>query len=472
VHVGPLRSRLRLSLALIPFAGCLSPTDVNQQMLPFVQTGDFLGAVEVLEDAESAFGDKDAVLYHLERGMLYHYAGDPRASNASFEAAKRLAELHFTKSVTAEASTFLANDNTRPYYGENFERALIHIFGALNYRALDQVDEALVEIRQLNFFLRQLIVDGQQNTYRDDAFARYLAAMFFEADGDLDEAWIAYQKSLDAYDAYGEAYGVATPRSLRRDARRVVAHLGEATEQDFARRYGEEKLEPRPPGTGRVTVVHYNGRAPVKIDTFIDIAVIHGLPYVNKIDVEGEDERDVALASQVLTSALASDVVRIAFPKYREVGRRIRRLEVTPAGGGPVAAELAEDVGAIARQDLADRIVRVRAKAIARALVKYALGKLAEEAAREAGGEDYGELAGALARVGSGIARTASEVADKRGWFTVPDQIWICQLDLEEGDHDLHLTFRDGAGQVVATDVARVVVESGRQQFVMVRTVE
>jgi hypothetical protein len=473
VHVGPLRSRLRLCLALIPFAGCVSPTNVNQRMLPFVQTGDFLSAVEVLEDSESAFGEKNAVLYHLERGMLYHYARDFAASNASFEIAKRLAELHFTKSITAEASTFLANDNTRPYYGENFERALIHVFGALNYQALYQVDEALVEIRQVNFLLRQLVVDGEDNTYRDDAFARYLAGMFFEQDGDLDEAWIAYQKSLDAYGVYGEAYGVAAPRSLRRDARRVVAQLGEATEIDFARRYGEEPLEPRPPGTGRVTVVHYNGRAPVKIDTFIDIAVIQGLPYVNKIDVDGEAERDVALASQVLTSALASDVVRIAFPKYREIGRRIRRLEVMPAGGrGPVAAELAEDVGAIAEQDLADRIVRVRAKAIARALVKYALGKLAEQAAREAGGDDYGELAGALARVGSGLARTASEVADKRGWFTVPDQIWICQIDLEEGDHDLRLTFRDEAGQVVSTDAARVVVEAGRQQFLMVRTVE
>ena len=145
-------------------------------MLPLVEAVYFVAAVSVLEAAQDTFGDKDAVLYFLERGMLYHYAGHFSASNASFQVATRLAELNYTKSVSVEASTFLANDNTRPYYGENFERALIHMFGAFNYQGLGQLDEALVEIGRLNFFLRQLVVDGEDNSYRDDAFARYLPA--------------------------------------------------------------------------------------------------------------------------------------------------------------------------------------------------------------------------------------------------------------------------------------------------------
>jgi hypothetical protein len=347
------------------------------------------------------------------------------------------------------------------------------MFGAINYQALGRVESALVEIRQLNYFLRQLIVDGEENTYRDDAFAHYLAAIFFEEDRDLDEAWVAYQKALDAYAAYAGEYGVPVPTNVRRDARRVVARLGRRAERDFATRFGEEPLRKKPTGTGRVTVLHYSGRAPVKIDTFIDIAVAHGIPYINKIDVEGEEERKVAQASQVLTSALASDVVRIAFPKYLEIDRRVRRVEVqAPGGKHPVRSELVENIGAVAQQDLADRIHRIRAKAIARALVKYALGKIAEEAAREAGGDDYGELAGILVSVSSNLIRTASEVADKRGWFTVPDQIWMCQLDLEQGDHELQLIYRDDRGNVVRTDVRNVTVEAGHQQFLLLRTID
>lgn len=466
---------LRVALALLPLSwavGCLTPTEVNQEMLPRVEAGDYRGALSILEGASGAFGEKDSLLYHLERGMLYHYAGDFEPSNESFETAKRLAELHFTKSVTAEASTFLANDNTRPYYGENFERALLHVFGALNYQALGMIDEALVEVRQLNFFLRQLIVNGEENAYRDDAFARYLAALFFEQDGDLDEAWVAYQKSLDAYATYEDLYGVRVPSLVRRDARRVAGKLGRATTQEFERRYGPEPFVPRPPGTGRVTVVHYNGRAPYKIDTFIDIAVRNGWPYVNKIDVDSESKRDAARVSQVATSVLADDVVRVAFPKYKTVKHRIRGLAVHAGGGEAARAELVEDIGKIAQRDLADRIHRVRAKAIARAVLKYAMGKAAEYAAEEAGGDDYGKLAGALVRVGSNLARTASEVSDKRGWFTVPDEIWLCQLDLPEGTHELRLSYRNKSGQEVRSDTVPVEIVPGEHRFVISRTVE
>lgn len=467
-----------VALLLLPVAflagACASPTDVHQQMLPYVKARDNRGALAVLEAARKEFGKKNAVLYHLERGMLNHYAGEFAASNESFEKAKRLAELHYTKSVTAEGSTFLVNDNLRPYYGENFERALIHVFGALNYDALGQPDEALVEVRQLNFFLRQLVVDdGQDNAYRDDAFGHYLAALFFEEDGDRDEAWVAYKKALDAYTTWAGLYATPPPPTLRRDARRLAAALGPWAEREYAERYGPEELVPAPPGTGRALVLHYNGRAPVKIDTFIDVAFIQGWPYVNKIDVEGEAERQVAQASQIATSILASDVVRVAFPSYREVPHRIDHVDVEVAGrAAPARAELVENVGAIAQRDLADRIVRIRAKAIARAVVKYALGKLAEKEAREAGGKDYGELAGALVSVSSALARTASEVADKRAWFTAPDQIAMCPLDLPEGDHELRLTYRDAGGSVVRSEKVDVHVEAGRHTFVIVRTVQ
>lgn len=411
------RATALLLLPLVHVFGCVSPRDVNQQMLPHMQARDHGAALAVLEDAEDDYGEKNLVLYHLERGMLQHYAGDFESSNESFEIAKRQAELHYTKSITAEASTFLANDNTRPYYGENFERALIHVFGAINYEAQGKTEEALVEIRQLNFFLRQLVVDdAQDNSYRDDPFSHYLAGIFFELDGDPDEAWIAYKKALTAYASHAELYGTKVPASLSRDAERLASLLGAAARDELValqgHLYGQALFEDR---RGSVIVLHYNGRAPVKIDTFIDVAFVEGWPLVYKIDVEGEAEEQVARAAQIGTSLLASDVVRVAFPEYREVPRRIARVEIAPnPSSRSVAAELMADVGAIARQDLQDRIVRIRTKAIARAVVKYALGEIAAEAARQAGGQEYGDLAGALVSVSSALVRTASEVADKR----------------------------------------------------------
>lgn len=471
----PVR-RLRTLLPLLLLPACASPIDVDQQMLPHLQAGDPAGALAVLEDSRDQYGTKDEVLYDLERGMLAHYAGRYRESNRSFEAAKRLAELHYTKSVSLEASTWLANDNTRPYYGENFERALLHVFGAINYQALGQRDEALVEIRQLDFFLRRLVDEaGQQNRYRDDAFSHYLAGIFFENDGEPDEARIAYQKALEAYTAHAELYGTPAPESLVWDAARLAEPEpeGEARTALGGHLFGQRLFGEDVARRGRVLVLHYNGRAPYKIDTFVDIAFFQGWPYVNQIEVEGEAERQVARASQIATSLFANDVVRVAFPAYRRVPRRIRYMEVERVGGTRTRrAELMTDVGAIARLDLEDRIHRVRAKAIARAVVKYALGKAAEAAAREAGGDDYGDLAGAVVAVSSALARTASEVADKRAWFTVPDQIWMAVLDLEPGEHRLRLIYRDAQGGIVREEERRVEVEAGGLSFVIARTVE
>ena len=92
--------------ALVVGLGCVSPRDVNERMLPYVQALDHAAALAVLEEAEDDYGEKNEVLYHLERGMLHHYAGEYEKSNSSFEIAKRQAELHYTKSITAEASTF------------------------------------------------------------------------------------------------------------------------------------------------------------------------------------------------------------------------------------------------------------------------------------------------------------------------------------------------------------------------------
>jgi hypothetical protein len=469
-----LRTALAVFSVLALTVACVSPRKVNEEMLPFIVAGDHAGALTVLEEDAKDFGEKNEVLYHLERGMLLHYAGRWEESNQSFELAKRLAELHFTKSVSAEASTWVVNDNTRPYYGENFERALIHVFGALNYYELGLYDEALVEIRQLNFFLRTLVVDqGQTNQYSDDPFARYLAGILFEERGELDEAFIAYKKALDAYAEYGATLGVATPQSLLNDTALVARRIGGDAMGEFRERYGEHELDLPAEGTGRVILLHYNGRAPVKIDTYIDIAFGNGWAYVNKIDVEGESRERVANASAAVSHIAFSEQIRVAFPEYRRVPRTIERFDVRvlSANDRVARAEIVENIGAIAEKDLADRIHRIRGKAIARAAIKYAAAKAVEQVALSQNEGAVG-LVASLVAVGMHVARTLSEVADKRAWFTVPDQIWMLQLDLEPGEQMLELTYRNAEGGAVSTEAVVVDVVPGRRSFVLVRTVQ
>ena len=97
---------------------------------------------------------------------------------------------------------------------------------------------------------------------------------------------------------------------------------------------------------------------------------------------------------------------------------------------------------------------------------------MAEIAARQAGGE-YGELLAAVTQITGNIARFASEQADKRGWSTLPDQIWMSSVVLPEGTHDFTVDFLNAQQIVIESrSISGVQVLAGSRQFIIVRTVK
>jgi hypothetical protein len=57
----------------------------------------------------------------LDKGLLEHYVGNYRDSSQDLENAERLIQDTFTKSVTAGIASYIANDNTKEYPGEDYE---------------------------------------------------------------------------------------------------------------------------------------------------------------------------------------------------------------------------------------------------------------------------------------------------------------------------------------------------------------
>jgi uncharacterized protein len=474
--VRPFRSAraiLPVVAACLVFLSCRSPRALRKDIRPLLAQGRSAEAVSLVKNAKTTrYGPKNALLYHLDLGMLLHLDGEYVESNMAFEEAKRLSQELFTKSVTREASTFLVSDNTRPYYGEDFERALIHVFSALNYVFLNQGMEALVEARQVDFLLAKLETDhGHKNVYREDAFARYLMGLIYENQGEINDAYISYRKALEAYETYKKHYGVSAPSALVQDALRTAVALGfQDRVAEIQRRWGGETPGPLPEGAGEVIVLHYNGLIPEKTDSFFEIGFIAGWAYVEAERPVGEEQEQVSQAASVARSLLADEVVRMAFPAYVDVPYRIRSMTVrAEVAHATHTASVAQDIGAIAKKNLQDRIGRVRAKTIARAVVKFALSQ--RLAARV--GEERGAGAAWLTKKVLQVASSATELADKRSWETLPDEIAVARVVLPAGTHDLHLEFRDQAGALVESrDIKGVEVKSGRKTFAALRTAQ
>src|SRR3990167_11162667 len=99
---------------------------------------------------------------------------------------------------------------------------MINIFQALNYCMVGDLDEALVEARQVDSKLSSInnrYKPGEKNAYKEDAFARLFMGIIYEASNtpeDMNNAFISYRKALEIYETdFQENYDVSTPSLLK-----------------------------------------------------------------------------------------------------------------------------------------------------------------------------------------------------------------------------------------------------------------
>jgi uncharacterized protein len=102
------------------------------------------------ESRRPLYPEKNAIMLFLDKGLLEYYAGEHKKSSQSLQEAERLIEEAYTKSITANFMSYILNDNTKEYPGEDFENIYINIFNALNYYKRGDLGGALVEIRKLS----------------------------------------------------------------------------------------------------------------------------------------------------------------------------------------------------------------------------------------------------------------------------------------------------------------------------------
>ena len=463
---------------------CVSPVPVQHAIEHEMQDANYGEALRLVEEAPpGVFEGPNRLLYDLERGMLLHVGGEYARSNAAFERAKRTARALEPVSLHASGLSLIGNDRVLDYAGEDFEKTLIHLFAALNYEQLGDRSAALVEVRQVADALKRLDLEsGGERVYRDDAFARYLSAMLFEAEGDEERALVDYKKALAAYSDYAVEYDVAAPVSLIRHAKALASRLGADAVADLKPFLAglpapDEAPAPglRSSPKGEIVVLHYNGLSPVKREERFVLPVPAAMRVTDSRRGGWRDDEAAELeqAFSVLSGFPGLRGIPLAFPRFVRRPYAIERMRPWVAGQPAAApAELVEDIGAIAIEDLQDRILRVRAKAVARSVMKWAIQRSLQAHFEDRRGEQ-GAFLRTVMQVGGDWARAASERADVRVWSTLPDTIWMSVLEVSPGEHAIELDFLDHRGERrLQKKLSPVEVAAGQRVFVTVRTVQ
>jgi len=419
------------------FFSCATRPETYKEIDTAVNDNNFIKGIEVIRIGQQLktpmYPEKNAVLLYLDKGLLEHYAGNYVNSSQDLQEAERLIQEAFTKSVSAEIASYIANDNTKDYPGEDYEDIYVNIFNALNYYHDGDLEGAMVEVRKITipsgkleqlatkyngsinsasqFFANTLkslglnvppLPDSATVNFTNSALARYLSALFYQGQGKDDDARIEFEQVSEAFKSSPNVYS-PTPRL-----------------EQFV-----EDAQNIPEGKGRLNVVGFSGLSPAKVEM-----------------------------SQIFPVPLFLDTLKIVQLKLPTLTPRpsvIDRIQVEVNGQSGFNLELLEDMGAVTTETFKARSASIVSKTFIRTLVKYATGSVASSKAADRVGGIGGALVGFAASVGTKVAADASEAADIRMGRYFPDKAYIGGINLDPGTYSGTITYYSG-GSVVARD--------------------
>ncbi len=410
------RKRLRFSAALLILGqlACASARMSDHKSDGLFREGRYDEAVASLAPGLKDQGEngRDLLLYLLDIGLSLHAAGKLEESNRYFLRADKIAEIKDYTSIATEGATLVTSDNIKDYKGEDFEKVLINAYLAMNYALMGDFENALVEAKRVNRKLHLMVTEGERK-YKQNAFARYLSAVMYEAAGEYNDAYIDYKKTWELEPATpglgGELWRMAWLLSMDDQMERWQKEFS-LTEADLK---AARALHPKK-GKGEIIVLYENGISPVKRPN----------PQFNTL------------------------------PKFYPRYNPVLSARVTVAGTEGAETYRLHDIEATAIQNLDEKYGGLIAKKLAGIVAKEAAGAAVEKATDS-------PVLGFLTKV----ALYVSDQADVRSWNLLPRDLQISRIVVDPGLHTVRVD-PVGAG---ALPEKTVQVGAGRKVFVNFR---
>ena len=392
----------------------------NQEVYRAVKQGDYVAAEQALPNEIA--GD---ILDNFEKGRVYLLNNDDEQSLSAFKLSDQAIRKEQDKATVSLSDTatsigsLAVNDNLKLYQPADYELGFLHLYLGLNYIKENKLDDALVEMRRANQVQERAKAERERqleaaqsemeskgltpnlgsvlSKYPDagkklqavqNAYLMYLSALLYEADNDLNSAYVDYRRAL-AVMPDNQTVIDSTMRTARRLGMSEDLRLLE-------KRYGKAKANI--PGKGRVIVLQEQ-------DTV-------------------EAMQDWKLSLPLYDSRGNGALYSLALPYYPSVSSvQFSPLRVNQQ---VIPKALLADVNLMAQQDLSERMPSI---VIRQALRVVAKDQLRREAA---GKDDVGNLL-------FNVWNTLTEQADTRSWQTLPAQVYSSTLMVDAGKQRLDI---------------------------------
>ncbi|MBC7386501.1 MAG: hypothetical protein H7301_10130 [Cryobacterium sp.] len=360
---------------------------------------------------------RDGLLYLLDLGLSEHSAGKVDEAIKAFRLADQTAEIKDYTSLSTETATLLTTDQIKQYKGEDFENVLINVYLAMDYAAKGDRESAIVEAKRVNRKLYLMNTEGKRK-YAQNAFARYLSGILYEADRNYNDAYVDYKLTaelLPKFPGIGRDLWAMAWKMGDRDDR-------ERWEKEFPITEAEKNAAKARVSLARpaeIVVLYENGISPRKIPD----AGFHSIPKF--------------------------------FPRANPVKVGMASVSSDPSGESFEAkTNVLMDIEAVAIENLREKWGGLLAKKLAGAGLKIGLGAYVNSKTKDSG------LGTLLA-----LALDASDQADTRSWNLLPRDLQVARFPVKGGTYTVKLSPL-GASPLPAKTVQ---VKPGEKAFVTFR---
>jgi uncharacterized protein len=439
-----------LMLIALSSTGCREFQNHRTSLASLHAVGRYDQAAAMLDDPATrrAYGDRNEVLWNLDRGAVALALGENDRAIELLETAEMIAEVQREKSAGDVLGQWVLNDTTATYIAEPYEDIYINVLKILAQLRAGRIDGgATVEARRMASKadqLRDLFLKyeealekeagrkqvstrsnvGASSTGRNSTRLRGTsthggvtavnAGEFVESTLGTFLTVVTFLKSGD------DEFQRVAARRLVDSIRLQQGLIGPVREEDFAHL---EELSSR---DVNVLIVALSGRGPTKYPQRIGpiplgtVPVYFELPYLR---VHPTEVRSARIEIEGFGSATS--------PVYRE------------------PLKLVEDMSLVAAENHRRMLPLIQQRTIVRYAVKATTSVvLTEMARRSARDSNQGlvQVAGVLA----GLAvLAATEEADLRSWVFLPGQARVGLLKLPPGQHRVRVVYESVMGGAV-----------------------
>ena len=386
---------------------------------------------------EGKYEEKDKVLYYLDIGIALHNAKEYEKSNKFLSIAEQAIEENFTKSISKLATSMILNDNVLDYPGEDYEDIFINILMSLNYIHLNNLEDAMVEVRRIDVKLSKLqdkysgmanklsktkenvkFKVGQTNL-RYSALGSYLSMLSYLHFGKYDDARIDRERVEKS-----------TPAKMR-------GFLDEVFET---------------PARGKVPLypICFIGKSPVKNPLELSLDLNPDLN-LGRITIPGEEKPTLFFRYEG-----EEDLhFKFAVPTITDRDSRIERIRILVNGKFKGEMHYLEDFGNVARMTFEVKKPIIYLRAGLRTFLKAMLDKKATEEIDKKT-EDK-KILGAILKIFVDVATDITESADLRCWRTMPGHSYVGKIELSPGTYNITFEYLNSRGKVIDRELKKSV---------------